>query len=280
MSYGWNQAIAQMPPLGVAPDTLLARYADFLRCFGATEGEDAWVPDGSLEWTGAEGTAYWLRRAGGTLLVVSNLNPKPVEGTLRIRKPARVGLSPRTRCLAYRPDLRALVADIPLPGNELREFTFALKPYEPALLFLTPSDGAPRPLWASLSDGFREVKQAGRALTFTVAGAERGRSRVVVYAGRLPPGRQGAAREARRATRHPGGALQRAHRDAVGAVAPTGARGGWRIATLLARAACLRSPAAAAPAHAAPPPPATRPPRTRSGPSGAPRPSSQCSRHR
>jgi hypothetical protein len=166
---------------------LLTRYADLLRFFGIGRArtQSAFEEDGSLVWTGAGGTVYWSRTDRGALIVLANLAAASSKGTLRVAKPAALGLSARRRYLVYRPDLGKLAADEPVFGNKIRSLALLLRPCEPALVFLTPYQGRPQVLWATNSDGIADERYDARArrLTFTVRGASGGRSQVTLYVG-------------------------------------------------------------------------------------------------
>jgi len=168
------------------PD-LLMRYAELLRFFGigGAETQSAFEQDGSLEWTGPDGTVYWSRSERGALLVLANLAAVKTQGALRIAKPATIGISPRKPYLMYRPDRERLVGDAPVLGREIRSFDLSLRPYEPALFFLTPDLGRPQVLWATQSDGIEGEQYDGREgrLSFAVGGARGGRSQVTLYVG-------------------------------------------------------------------------------------------------
>jgi hypothetical protein len=168
------------------PD-LLVRHAELLRFFGigGAETQSAFEQDGSLKWTCRDGTAYWSRGERGALLVLANLAAAQSQGKLRIAKPAAVGISPRKRYLVYRPDRERLVGDAPVLGRQTRSFDLSLRPYEPALFFLTPYPGHAQVVWATHSDGIESEhydRRAGR-LSFTVEGAPGGRSQVTLYVG-------------------------------------------------------------------------------------------------
>jgi len=194
-------------PAGAAPE-LLTRYADLLRFFGIgrAKTQSAFEQDGSLEWTGPAGSAYWSRGDRGVLVVLANLAPARTQSALHIAKPAALGLSPRRYYFVYRPDRGQLAGDGPMLGDEIESFDLSLRPYEPALFFITPCAGRPlrrgaaaRPqvLWATCSDGIQKEEYNLRAdrLSFTVKGARGGRSQVTVYVGevRVAACRQGDA---------------------------------------------------------------------------------------
>jgi hypothetical protein len=185
MGHGRPGDVPPEPP--AEPDGLLMNYADMLRFFGIAQAEtqNAFLPDGALEWTGPAGTPYWSRGARGTLLVLANLASGRNRGTLEISRPRALAIQVRKRYLVYRPDRGELVGGGPVPGAEIASFPLTLKSYEPALFFITPFAGRPQVLWATLSDGLADESFDGRAdrLYFTVRGAPGGRSRVTLYAG-------------------------------------------------------------------------------------------------
>jgi hypothetical protein len=170
-----------------AMPALLMRYGELLRFFGigGAETQSAFEQDGSLEWTGPDATVYWSRGDRGALLVLANLAGVKTQGALRIAKPAALGISPRKPYLMYRPDREQLAGEAPLLGREVRSFDLSLRPYEPALFFLTPYLGRPQVLWATHSDGIEDEQYDGHRgrLSFVVKGAPGGRSQVTVYAG-------------------------------------------------------------------------------------------------
>jgi hypothetical protein len=169
------------------PEGVLMRYADMLRFFGVGQArcQGAWQPDESLSWPGEEATLYWCRSQRGAIVVVANLSQKRTRGRLRIAKPARLGVSGRKRYLVYRVDRGELMENMPVPASRLRSLKLALRPYEPALIHMTPAKRRPQPLWATLSDGFEEERYRARAghLSFIARGAQGGRCRVTVFAG-------------------------------------------------------------------------------------------------
>jgi len=171
--------------VGAEPEGLLMRYADILRFFGVRDGQcqGAWEQDDALAWTGRNATAYWRRSGRGAMLVLANLSPEATTGRLRVAARARLGISAARRYLLYLPARNELVKDEPVAGSRVGSFALSLRPYEPALIAILPATGAPQPLWATLSDGFEQVRYDRRArrLTFLVRGAPGGRSRVTVY---------------------------------------------------------------------------------------------------
>lgn len=174
-------------PEGAEPEGLLMRYADLLRFFGLSRSRflGAWEDDGSLQHRQSGWTAWWARGDRGTLVVLANLCPEASEGRLRIAKPQALGLTQGKRYLVYRPDRGELETEAPVAASRVRGFELSLQPYEPALFLLTPAEGRPQALWATLSDGIEgERWQArGHRLTFVVKGAPGGRSRATVYLG-------------------------------------------------------------------------------------------------
>jgi hypothetical protein len=172
-------------PYGPVPEGILMRYADYLRFFGLARATfpGAWQAGDDLRWTAPDWHPYWCRNENGILLVVANLSARPSQGRIEVARPRRVGISPATRYLVYRPERERLATEGPVPGRQLRRLDLELRAYQPALLFLTPAKDRPQPLWATLSDGIERARYREGRLSFTVRSAEGVRSRVAVYVG-------------------------------------------------------------------------------------------------
>jgi len=153
------------------------RYRDVFRFFGVERARLEAALAGQELVTCAADEVYVnvLRRedTGALLLSAINMNAKRVRTALRVRSPARLGLSGRRRYVVYEPTEGKVIGIV--RGSQVNGLPVALGAYAHTLLYITeaPSEGA-SVLFALGADGVRRQRWSAkeRCLEFSLKGPE------------------------------------------------------------------------------------------------------------
>ena len=111
---------------------------------------------------------YWHKNERGALVVGVDTEGKAGIRSVRVRKPATLGIRSGNRYLLYRPDAEKLMEKGPVGAGRAGRLSARLAAWEPLLVYATAAKGRPQTVWATLSDGIEE-RWSGRNSSLTLS---------------------------------------------------------------------------------------------------------------